>query len=76
MTNKTKIQYQVYAAMGDGMAWLVDTFDTQLAAERCADAEKGAAYVRKVTSETVYRNNRRSPDKVRFVRDVLDRQRG
>lgn len=61
--------------MGDGMGWCVDTFGNLAAAKRCADQEAGAAYVKKVTTEAVYRDSRRSPDKVRFVRDALERAR-
>lgn len=71
----TKTQFKVYAAIGDGMAWCVDTFDNLPAAKRCADQQGGAAYVKEVSTKTVYRNSRRSPDKVRFARDVLERAR-
>ncbi|QDF14274.1 hypothetical protein vBDshSR4C_026 [Dinoroseobacter phage vB_DshS-R4C] len=75
MASKVKTQFKVYAAMGSGMGWCVDTFDTLLEARRCADNESGAAYVRKVTTETVYRNTRRSPDSARPFRDILERHR-
>lgn len=73
MTIKT--EFKVYASIGNGMAWCVGTFDTESAAKRCANQEKGAAYVRKVTAETVYRNTRRGTDAVRPLRDVLERVR-
>lgn len=70
-----KKTFKVYASMGCGMAWCVNSFDALLAAKGCADAEKGGAYVRKITGEVVYRNTRRSPDKVRPFRDILERIR-
>ena len=60
MTAQT--QYKVYAHLSSGIAWHVATFDNELDAKRCADKERGAAYVRKMVAETVYRNKSCGPD--------------
>lgn len=70
-----KVQFRTFAAMGDGMAWCVGTYETELEAKRAADEEQGRAYVVRLTSERIYENKRRSPDKVRPFRDVLEKIR-
>lgn len=53
-----KTEFKVFCRFTPKSGWLVESFDTFEAAKKCADEQSGDAWVRKVESETVYRNRK------------------
>lgn len=53
-----RVEFKVYSRFTEKSGWLVETFDTFEAAKEYADDQSGDAWVRKVESETVYRNGK------------------
>lgn len=53
-----KVSFKTYIRFTEKTGWLVESFDTLSEAQKCADEQTGPAWVRRVTTEIVYRNGK------------------